>query len=452
MAATEPAPPAWRQFLEEVRSHVNDQTFETWFRTIKFVSLRDDALTIGVPSRFVTEYLSANFKDVLRRSAAGIFGEGTEVVFEVDPTLESHSKPNRSASSSRSYRVYDGSTPPPVDPKYTFESFVVGKSNQLAHAACQAVAENPAVTYNPLFLYGGVGMGKTHLMQAIGNTVLQNNPRASVCYVTSEKFMTEMIYWIQKGNTLEFKNKYRNVDLLLIDDIQFLSGKESTQEEFFHTFNALYEAKRQIVLTADREPKDIRSVEDRLVSRFQWGLVADLQPPDLETRVAILRKKAEEERTHLPEDVALFMAENIRTNIRELEGSLVRLVAFANLLKSEISLDLAEQALKSFIRHGKPKKVDAPAIMKTVAGRFNTSVEALKGKRRTNAIVVPRQTAMYLCRQFTEMPLTEVGKAFGGRDHTTVLYACDRVKEMREVDPEYNRTVEDLITELKNHR
>ncbi len=449
--ATDPTPPAWRQFLEEVRSHVHDQTFETWFRTIKFDSLNGDGLIIGVPSRFVAEYLSANFKDVLTRSAAVVFGNGTEISFEVDPALEAHSKPD-SPKAARSCRVYDGRPLPAVDPKYTFESFVVGKSNQLAHAACQAVAENPASTYNPLFLYGGVGMGKTHLMQAIGNTVLANNPSASVCYITSEKFMTEMIYFIQKGNTLDFKNKYRNVDLLLIDDIQFLGGKESTQEEFFHTFNALYESKKQIVLTADREPKDIRSLEDRLVSRFHWGLVADLQPPDLETRVAILKKKAEMERTHLPEDVALFMAENIRTNIRELEGSLVRLVAFANLLKTEINLPLAEQALKSFIRHDKAKEVDAAFIMKTVAARFNTTVEALKSKRRTNAIVVPRQTAMSLCRQFTEMPLTEVGKAFGGRDHTTVLYACERVKEMKEIDPDFHRTVEDLIAELKKHR
>ena len=450
--ATEPTPPAWRQFLHEVRSRVHDQTFQTWFRAIRFDSLTDGTLTIAVPNRFVTEYLSKNFRDVLHRAGMSVFGEDTEITFKVDPVLEVHSRqePAPAPTLTRPPRVYGGR--PLVDSKYTFESFVVGKSNQLAHAASKAVAENPASTYNPLFLYGGVGMGKTHLMQAIGNAVLARNPQASVCYVTCEKFMNEMIISIQKGSTLDFKNKYRNVDVLLIDDIQFLGGKESTQEEFFHTFNALYESRKQIVLTADRQPKDIGSLEDRLISRFHWGLVADIQPPDLETRIAILKKKAEEESTILPEDVALYIAENIRSNIRELEGSLVRLVAFSNLLKSEITLDLAQQVLQAFIRPEKQKQLDAAAIMKTVAARFQTTVEALKGKRRTNAVVVPRQTAMYLCRLLTNMPLTEVGKAFGGRDHTTVLYACDRVKDMMETDADFKRTVEDLEETLRKHR
>ncbi len=447
--ATEPLPPDWRRYLQEVRSRVQEQTYETWFKTISFHSLEDDVLTIAVPNQFVTDWLSENFMDVLRRAAVPVYGSDLTIRFQVDPVLEARPKAHVQAPRTPApVRVYQDQSQ--VDSKYTFDSFVVGKSNQLAHAACMAVAENPATSYNPLFLYGGVGMGKTHLMQAIGNAMLLRNPRGRIFYVSSEKFMNEMIGAIQESKQLDFKNKYRNADLLLIDDIQFLAGKESTQEEFFHTFNALYDARKQIVLTSDRPPKEIRMLEERLVSRFHWGLVADLQPPDLETRVAILGKKAEIEGIHLPEDVALLIAENVRSNIRELEGSLVRLVAFATLMKSDITVELANQVLQDFMRREKENRPEAPGIMKLVAQHFHVSVEALKGKRRTNAIVVPRQVAMYLCRTLTEMPLTEIGKAFGGRDHTTVLYACDRVKEMMEVDSDFRHRVEELSERLRN--
>ncbi len=448
--ATDPLPPNWRQLLHEVRSRVHDQAFETWFSNIRFHSQEDDTLTIGVASQFVADWLSENFMDVLQKAMIKVYGEGLSLAFKVDPDLEAHSRERGIAAPAprQPARIYRDRQAQ-IDPKYTFQNFVVGKSNQLAHAASKAVAENPATSYNPLFLYGGVGMGKTHLMQAIGNAVLIHSPDARVTYVSTEKFMNEMIWSIQHAKTLEFKTKYRNVDLLLLDDIQFLTGKESTQEEFFHTFNALYEARKQIVLTSDRPPKEIRMLEERLVSRFHWGLVADIQPPDLETRVAIIRKKAEIENVHLPEDVALLIAENVRSNIRELEGSLVRLVAFATLMKSQINVDLANQVLHDFMRREKQKRPEAPAIIKTTAQRFNVTVEALKGKRRTNVIVVPRQTAMYLCRTLTEMPLTEIGKVLGGRDHTTVLYACDRVREMMELDPEYQHTVEELTERLR---
>jgi len=294
-----------------------------------------------------------------------------------------------------------------------------------------------------------VGLGKTHLMQAIGNAILAKNPSARVYYVSSEKFTNEMIYSIQHSKTMEFKNKYRNADLLLIDDIQFLAGKETTQEEFFHTFNALYDARKQIVLTSDRPPKEIRLLEERLVSRFHWGLLADIQRPDLETRVAILRKKAEMEKVHLSEDVANLIAENVLSNIRELEGSLIRLIAFAELMKTEITPTLARQVLQDFIRTDNDKRLDAAAIIKHVADRFGTSTEAIRGKRRTNAIVVPRQVAMYLCRVLTNMPLTEIGKSFGGKDHTTVLYACDKVKDMMETEPDLQRKVQDLEEQLR---
>jgi chromosomal replication initiator protein len=333
-----------------------------------------------------------------------------------------------------------------IDPKYSFDTFVVGKSNQLAHAACKAVAENPAQAYNPLFLYGGVGLGKTHLMLAIGNALRARNPDAAIYYVSSEQFTNEMIFGIQHGKTLDFKKKYRGMDLLLIDDIQFLAGKESTQEEFFHTFNALYDTNRQLVLTSDRPPGDIRMLEERLVSRFQWGLVADIQLPDLETRVAILQKKAEIEGLQLPEDVALHIAENVRSNIRELEGSLIRLIAFSHLMNLEIN----KQILQDFLRPDTLRKVDAPAIIRAVADHFGASIEAIKGKRRTNAIVVPRQIGMHLCRTLTPMPLTEIGKAFGKRDHTTVLYACDRVKGMLDSDPDIQRAVKEIQEKLQN--
>jgi chromosomal replication initiator protein len=448
--ATNPLPPDWRQFLQEIHVRVHDQAFETWFSNIRFHSLENDTLTIGVASQFVADWLSENFMDVLHKAMTKVYGEGLSLAFKVDPDLETHSREPGlpTAPQMRPARIYRDHQAQ-IDPKYTFQNFVVGKSNQLAHAASKAVAENPATSYNPLFLYGGVGMGKTHLMQAIGNAVLTHSPDARVAYVSTEKFMNEMIWSIQHAKTLEFKTKYRNVDLLLLDDIQFLTGKESTQEEFFHTFNALYEARKQIVLTSDRPPKEIRMLEERLVSRFHWGLVADIQPPDLETRVAILRKKAEIENVHLPEDVALLIAENVRSNIRELEGSLVRLVAFATLMKSQITVELANQVLHDFMRREKERRPEASAIVKAVTHRFNVTVEALKGKRRTNAIVVPRQTAMYLCRTLTEMPLTEIGKVLGGRDHTTVLYACDRVREMMEVDPQYQQTVEELSERLR---
>jgi len=446
--ASQPDSPAWRHFLEEVRSRVQEQAFETWFRTIGLDSQTDDRIVIAVPNQFVSEWLSENFMDVIRRAAACVFGADLSIEFKVDPDLEVRTQPGHVRPQiPRRTRVYESSGD--IDPKYTFETFVVGKSNQLACAACIAVAEKPALAYNPLFLYGGVGLGKTHLMHAIGNAMLARNRSARVCYLSSEKFTNDMIYSIQHSKTLEFKEKYRNVDLLLIDDIQFLAGKETTQEEFFHTFNALYDSRRQIVLTSDRPPKEIRMLEERLVSRFHWGLLADIGRPDFETRVAILRKKAENENVHLPEDVTLLIAENVASNIRELEGCLIRLVAFSALTKTDITVTLAKQVLQDFMRSDAEKRFDPRTIIKSVATRYNMTPESIKGKRRTNQVVVPRQVAMHLIRNLTSLPLTEIGKLFGGRDHTTVLYACDRVKEMMETDSDVQRTVQELEEELR---
>jgi len=449
--ASQPVPPEWHQFLEAIRSRVQNQAFETWFRSVTFGGLDEGTFTLNVPNQFVSEWLSENYMDVLRRACAESFGDGLFVAFRVDPVLEVPSRATpfvRRPAGPRPRRVFEEHSQ--IDPKYSFESFVVGKSNQLADAACKAVAESPAKAYNPLFLYGGVGLGKTHLMQAIGNAIRRSNPDTRIYYVSSEQFTNEMIYCIQHQTTLDFRKKYRNADLLLIDDIQFLAGKESTQEEFFHTFNALYDAHKQVVMTSDRPPGEIRMLEERLVSRFQWGLVADLQLPDLETRVAIIRKKAEEEGVHIPEDVALLIAENVRSNIRELEGSLIRLLAFSNLMKAEINLDLANQVLRDFMRSSAHRRLDAPTIIKATAEYFSTTMEAIRGKRRTNAIVVPRQVAMHLCRNLTEMATTEIGRAFGGKDHTTVLYACERVQTMIENDPDIRQAVEELEQRLKN--
>ena len=445
--ATEPEPPVWRHFLEEVRSRVQEQTYETWFRAIRLGVYTDTQLVIGVPNQFVSDWLHTNFIDVIRRAAHVVFGADLDISFRVDPELETRAQEIPRPQIVRKYRETNGAVE--LDPKFNFDTFVVGSANQLAAAACMAVAKNPATAYNPLFLYGGVGLGKTHLMVAVGNAMLAHNPAAKVYYVSSEKFTNEMIFSIQHSKTLEFKNKYRNVDALLIDDIQFLAGKETTQEEFFHTFNALYDARKQIILTSDRPPKEIRQLEERLVSRFHWGLLADIGKPDFETRVAILKKKASIEHVDLPEDVAHLIAENVVSNIRELEGCLIRLDAFAHLTKQTVNVGLARQVLQDFIRIDQEKRFDPRTILKVVATRYNIAPESIKGKRRTNSIVVPRQVAMYLIRILTGMPLADIGKIFGNRDHTTVLYACDRVKDMIETDIEIARAVQELEEELR---
>jgi chromosomal replication initiator protein len=445
--ATQPDPPVWRHFLEEVRSRVQDQAFETWFRTIRLNSHTDSHIVIGVPNQFVSEWLSENFMEVLRRASSRVFGADMQIAFEVDPELETRVQ-ETARPQIRKFRNPE-TNGCDMDSKYNFDSFVVGKSNQLAAAACMAVAKIPATTYNPLFLYGGVGLGKTHLMLAVGNAMLAANPSARVYYVSSEKFTNEMIFSIQHSKTMDFKNKYRNADALLIDDIQFLAGKETTQEEFFHTFNALYDARKQIILTSDRPPKEIRMLEERLVSRFHWGLLADIGKPDFETRVAILRKKASQDGIVLPEEVTQLIAENVVSNIRELEGCLIRLVAFAALTKTPITASLARQVLQDFIRNDQEKRFDPRTIIKAVSTRYQLPPESIKGKRRTNTVVVPRQVSMYLIRTLTGMPLADIGKFFGNRDHTTVLYACDRVRTMIETDGEVQRTVQELEEELK---
>ncbi len=344
---------------------------------------------------------------------------------------------------------FDWNSAAQLNPRYTFDGFVTGSGNQFARAAAAAVAEHPSRAYNPLFLYGGVGMGKTHLMQAIGHEMKRRQPGAGICYVSSEKFTNEMINSLRYDKMTSFRDKYRSVDLLLIDDIQFLAGKERTQEEFFHTFNALHECIKQIVIASDRPPKELPEIEDRLRSRFEWGLIADIQPPDLETKVAILQKKAESERLGLPVDVALFIASNIRTNVRELEGALTRLFAWCNLNGVEITLSVAQQCLKQFI-DTQVRKITIEAIQRAVAEHFGMRVTELKAKNNSRSVVVPRQIAMFLTKQMTEASLPEIGRQFGGKHHTTVMHSIAKIEDQRRSDKDLNRTLSTLQETLNN--
>jgi chromosomal replication initiator protein len=334
---------------------------------------------------------------------------------------------------------------PVFNPKYTFDSFVIGSSNRFAHAASSAVADNPGRAYNPLFLYGGVGLGKTHLMQAIGHSILLNFKSLKVAYVTSEMFTNDVVIAIREHKNVDLRNKYRTVDILLIDDIQFVAGKESTQEEFFHTFNTLYEANKQIVISSDRPPKEFSTLEERLRSRFEWGLVADIQPPDLETRVAILSKKAKNESYNIPDDVFLFIASKIKSNIRELEGALLQVVARTSLSHRPINMETAQESLKEILSSDHPRNITIQMVQKAVAQVFNLKMDDFKARRRTNDIAFPRQVAMYLSREFADSSLTKIGNEFGGRDHTTVMHACDRIKEELAINRNVKEKIDDVI-------
>ncbi|MBE3090751.1 MAG: chromosomal replication initiator protein DnaA, partial [Candidatus Atribacteria bacterium] len=335
-----------------------------------------------------------------------------------------------------------------LNPRYTFDSFVIGNDNRFAHAACLAVAQSPAKAYNPLFVYGVVGVGKTHLMQAIGNYIIQHNPKAKVLYISSEKFTNELINSIKDDRTVAFRDKYRNVDILLIDDIQFLAGKERTQEEFFHTFNTLYESNKQIAITSDCPPKDITTLEERLRSRFEWGLTTDIQPPDLETRIAILRKKAQAENLNVPAEVIAFIAEKISSNIRQLEGALTKLVAFSTFNKKELSVSLAQNILKDIIPL-ENKKISIDQIQKSVADYYTIKVNSLLSKKRTKDVVLARQVAIYLSRELTDLSLTSIGGAFGGKDHTTIIHSCNKIKNKIKKDNNFKGIINNLILNIK---
>jgi chromosomal replication initiator protein len=450
----------WLQILAALEKKVIRQSFETWLKPTRFSHANGRILFVRVPSKEF-QHIGDKYSDLIQEaidSQALEFDDVQFVTVEEDPTapparkdggfgpLPAHS-PIAPTSRSPEQTRFDWSTAAQLNPRYTFDAFVIGNGNQFARAASLAVAERPSRAYNPLFLYGGVGMGKTHLMHAIGHEVKRRQPTSSICYVSAEKFTNEMITSLRNDRMTSFRDRFRTVDVLLIDDIQFIAQKERTQEEFFHTFNALHESMKQIVIASDRPPKELAEIEDRLRSRFEWGLIADIQPPDLETKVAILQKKAESEQVQLPTDVALFIASNVRTNVRELEGAMTRLVAWCNLNHTEITLATTQQCLKQYIDM-QVRKITIESIQRAVAEQFGMKVADLKQKNNSRNVVVPRQIAMYLAKQMTEASLPEIGRQFGNKHHTTVMHSIGKIDEQRRADKDLNRTINKLMETL----
>ena len=440
----------WGQTLNVIEKKISKPSFETWLKSTKAVSLKGKTLIIEAPNEFAREWLDGNYRDILTDILYDLIGENMTLKFVIPNANldEALTPPNPNKRETKNETSVD-SMQHMLIPKYTFETFVIGSGNRFAHAASLAVAEAPAKAYNPLFIYGGVGLGKTHLMHAIGHYVLENNPNAKVVYLSSEKFTNEFINSIRDNRPEDFRNKYRKVDILLIDDIQFLAGKESTQEEFFHTFNALHEENKQIVISSDRPPKEIPTLEDRLRSRFEWGLITDITPPDLETRIAILKKKAKAEGLDIPNEVMLYIANQIDTNIRELEGALIRVVAYSSLENKDINADLAAEALKNIIPSSKPKVITIKDIQRVIGEEYGLKMEDFTTKKRTKSIAFPRQIAMYLSRELTDFSLPKIGEEFGGRDHTTVIHAHEKISKMMETDTQFQKQVQELENKIK---
>ena len=449
----------WLRILSAIEKKISRHSYDTWLKPTRFSHTNGAIIFVRVPTPEF-RHIGDKFGDLIQEAMDTFEPDYQDVKFitaEEDPSappvrpdggFAPVSVPAIQPGAGKQQR-FDWNSAAQLNPRYTFDAFVIGAGNQFAHAAAQAVAERPSKAYNPLFLYGGVGMGKTHLMQAIGHEVKRRQPQAAICYVSSEKFTNEMINSLRYDRMTSFRDKFRNVDVLLIDDIQFLAQKERTQEEFFHTFNALHESMKQIVIASDRPPKELAEVEDRLRSRFEWGLIADIQPPDLETKVAILQKKAESERVSLATDLALYIASNVRTNVRELEGALIRLMAYCSLTGAEVNLVTAQQVLKNFI-DSQARKITIDAIQKAVAEQFGLRVTEIKAKSNSRAIVFPRQIAMFLAKQMTEASLPEIGRQFGGKHHTTVMHSVDKIEQQRQSDKDLNRLLNKLTETLNS--
>ena len=442
----------WDEVLAQMQKKVSKPSYETWLKSTKASSLQGDTLTITAPNEFARDWLEGRYTHLISSVLYEVVGEELLVKFiipqnqnnsDVDDQFTADKKKKKRDAESNEYPQHM------LNNKNTFDTFVIGSGNRFAHAASLAVAEAPAKAYNPLFIYGGVGLGKTHLMHAIGHYVLEHNPSAKVVYLSSEKLTNEFINSIRDNKAVEFRNKYRNVDVLLIDDIQFLAGKEQTQEEFFHTFNTLHEESKQIVISSDRPPKEIPTLEDRLRSRFEWGLITDITPPDLETRIAILRKKAKAEGLDIPNEVMLYIANQIDSNIRELEGALIRVVAYSSLINKDINADLAAEALKDIIPSSKPKIITILEIQKAVGEHYNVKLEDFKAKKRTKSVAFPRQIAMYLSRELTDSSLPKIGDEFGGRDHTTVIHAHEKISKLYQSDAQLQQQINEIKNRLK---
>jgi chromosomal replication initiator protein len=424
----------WDDVLARVEGKINRHSFATWFRPTSYLATDGYTLRIGVPNAQFREWLSKNYRSILQEALAEVGQPLVQVVFEEN--AEEPAAQTAAPTVDRDVAV--------LNPKYTFESFVVGSSNQFAHAAARAVAEIPSKSYNPLFIYGGVGLGKTHLMHAIGHYILAREKKLNLSYISTDRFINEMINSIRFDRLPQFRAKYRAIDVLLIDDIQFIAGKDRTQEEFFHIFNALHDAQKQIVVSSDCPPRQIPTIEERLHSRFEWGLIADIQAPDIETKIAILRKKAEAERVFLPENVALFIASKVKTNIRELEGSLIRLIAYASLTGRDIDLPLAQETLRDLL-HAEEKPVSIEMIQKYVADHYKLKISELKAKNNSKSIAGPRQIAMYLTKSLTTASLPEIGKEFGGKHHSTVIHSIRKIDDQRKQDPEFDRLIHSFV-------
>ena len=456
----------WDQVLTLIEGKVGPHSFSTWFKPTMLKADQGRALVVQVPAALYVEWLPRHYSVVLAEALAEVGRPQVQLIFEVQGGQPSQVAAPPSGTPEMALAVAAGPTgdekpvvplpaggaaaviPGGLNPRYTFDTFIVGPSNQFAHAACRAVAEAPSRSYNPLFIYGGVGLGKTHLMHAIGHYVVQHNPGLTLTYISSERFMNEMINAVRFDRVLEFRSRYRSVDVLLVDDIQFVSGKEGTQTEFFHTFNALHDAQKQIVISSDRPPHEIPALEERLRSRFEWGLIADIQPPDLETKTAILKKKAENEAVPLPDNVAMYIASRIKSNIRELEGSLIRLLAYASLTGRPLTIELAQEVLRNVLDHD-DRAVTIEQIQKFVAEYYQLKLHDLKSRNNSKSVAMPRQIAMYLCKMLTHASLPEIGRSFGGKHHSTVIHSIKKVEDLRKSSTDFNNLVTNFLESFK---
>ena len=436
----------WDQVLTRIETKVNRHSFFTWFKPTLFIDDDGRTLSIRVPNALFRDWLTKHYASVISEALHEVGRHQSRIAFLTD---EATAAPSSAASEPApepepTAPTVTNTSASGLNPRYTFDTFIVGPSNQFAHAASRAVAEAPSRSYNPLFIYGGVGLGKTHLMHAIGQYLVRYGRPSKLTYISSERFMNEMINAVRYDRVLDFRERYRSVDVLLVDDIQFLAGKEGTQTEFFHTFNALYDSQKQIVLSSDCPPHEIPSLEERLRSRFEWGLIADIQPPDLETKVAILKKKAEAEAVPLPDSVSIYIAGKIKSNIRELEGSLIRLIAYASLTGRELTLSLAQEVLKNILDHDE-RAVTIEIIQKFVADYYQLKVIDLKSRNNSKSVALPRQIAMYLCKSLTHASLPEIGKSFGGKHHSTVIHSIRKIEEVRKRDGDFNSHINNLL-------
>jgi chromosomal replication initiator protein len=450
----------WDQVLGRIEAKVGRHSFHTWFKPTSLLADEGSLVTVRVPNLLFTEWLPKHYSVVLAEALNDVGRSDVELIF-VPEGAGAAPRPDERNGAQAAVRVAEPAVtavrdessvhvtaPAGLNPRYTFDTFIVGPSNQFAHAACRAVAEAPSRSYNPLFIYGGVGLGKTHLMHAIGQYVLQHGRDLKLTYISSERFMNEMINAVRYDRVLDFRERYRTVDVLLVDDIQFVSGKEGTQNEFFHTFNALHDAQKQIVISSDRPPHEIPALEERLRSRFEWGLIADIQQPDIETKVAILKKKAEAEVVPLPDSVAMYIASRIKSNIRELEGSLIRLIAYASLTGRSLSVELAQEVLRNVLDHDE-KAITIENIQKFVADYYQLKLAELKSRNNSKSVAMPRQVAMYLCKTLTHASLPEIGRSFGGKHHSTVIHSIKKVEELRKKDQAFNSVITNLLDSVK---